>query len=286
MAGWSFGWSLVLSGKMKLYMNDSDAHNQQARRRPGRPSPNLVEKDQTRLAILDTAELLFASAGYAAISFREIGNAARVNPALISYYFGTKRALFEAVYLRRGKELTDRWTELLDELEARPNKPPTVEELLWAFTAPAFEMRQKGPGGMAFIQLQARVHSECDEESFQLRRNVYDQVAKRFLAALEGALPHMDPAEISWRFMFVIGVVTYMSSGVDRLVDVSGGRFDSQRESQEAVPRIMSFCVAGFTGPVTSTLRIKRSERVASKRGPESDVPVTSRAKQAGSRRR
>jgi AcrR family transcriptional regulator len=204
-----------------------------------------------RVKILDAAEQLFASAGYAATSFRDIASDAQVNPALISYYFGSKRALFEAVYKRGGKKLTDRWAELLDELEARAGQLPTVEELLWAFLVPQFEMRHSGPGGLAFIQLQARVHSECDEMSFQLRREVYDKVAKRFIVGLERAVPHMDPAEVNWRFVFVIGVGFYLSSGVDRLSDLSNGRYDSQRQVRELIPRILSFCVSGFTGPAT-----------------------------------
>ena len=65
-----------------------------------------------RDSILDVAEQLFSTAGYAEISFRDIASQAAVNPALISYYFGSKRALFEAVYKRRGKELTDRWARI------------------------------------------------------------------------------------------------------------------------------------------------------------------------------
>jgi AcrR family transcriptional regulator len=232
-------------------MKTADSFPREQARRPGRPRPELVEKDQMRARILDTAEQLFANAGYADTSFRDIASVANVNPALISYYFGSKRALFDSVYKRRGKELTDRWAELLNELEARPGQPPTVEELLRAFLVPQFAMKRSGPGGTAFMQLQARVHSECDEESFQLRREVYDTVAKRFIIGLERALPHMDSAEVNWRFVFVVGVGFYMSSGVDRLVDLSSGRYDSAAQAEEVIHRILNFCTSGFTGSAT-----------------------------------
>jgi AcrR family transcriptional regulator len=214
-----------------------------------------MEKDQMRDKILDVAEQLFSTAGYAEISFRDIASRADVNPALISYYFGSKRALFEAVYKRRGKELTDRWAQLLDEFDARPN-PPSAEELLRAFLVPQFEVKLSGPGGRAFIRLQARVHSECDEPSFRLRREVYDTQAKRFIEGLERALPHMDPAEVNWRFVFVIGAIFYMSSGVDRLVDLSSGRYDSE-EIDEVIPRIMNFLTGGMLAPPTELRRRK-----------------------------
>jgi len=209
-----------------------------------------MEKDQMRDKILDVAEQRFSHGGYAEISFRDIASEADVNPALISYYFGTKRALFDAVYKRRGKELTDRWAELLDELEARTDPAPSVEELMRAFLVPQLELKSSGEGGQAFIRLQARVHSESDELSFQLRREVYDAVAKRFITALEKALPHVDSAEVNWRFVFVIGAIVYMVSGVDRLDDLSSGRFNSEH-NDEIIPRMMHFCLAGMTATPT-----------------------------------
>jgi AcrR family transcriptional regulator len=228
----------------------SNAKTQTVRRRPGRPGPEVMERDQMRDNILDVAEQLFSTAGYADTSFRDIASESAINPALITYYFGTKRALFEAVYKRRGRQLTDRWAELLDILEARPGQPPTAEELLRAFLVPHFEMKSSGPGGEAFIRLRARVHSECDELSFKLRREVYDTQAKRFIALLERALPHIDSAEVNWRFAFVIGAMLYMTSGVDRLVDLSSGRYDSDR-MDEAIPRMMNFCLHGLMAPST-----------------------------------
>ena len=209
-----------------------------------------MEKDQMRDRILDVAEELFSTAGYSEISFRDISAQAAVNPALITYYFGSKRALFEAVYKRRGKELTDRWAELLDVLEARPGPPPTAEELLRTFIVPQFEMKNSGPGGEAFIRLQARVHSECDELSFKLRREVYDTQAKRFIAGLERALPDIDPADVSWRFVLVIGAILYMSSGVDRLEDLSSGRYYLEKVD-EAILRMVNFCLQGLIAPST-----------------------------------
>lgn len=230
-------------------------------RRPGRPGILATGKDQIRDAILDIAEQLFSKVGYAATSFRDIASGAEVNPALISYYFRSKRLLFEEVYKRRGKELTDRWSELLDELEMRPNRPPTVEELLRAYLVSQFEMKRSGPGGMAFIRLQTRLHSEPEELAFSLRREVYDAVGKRFVAALERALPDVDPADINWRFIFIIGAGLYMIAEVDRLGDLSSGRYNSN-DVDEVLERMMSFCTGGITAPST-VLQAKKNVRKA-----------------------
>jgi AcrR family transcriptional regulator len=57
-------------------------------RRPGTPD--------TRDAILVAARRRFASRGYDATSVRSIAAAARVDPALVIHYFGTKEDLFAA----------------------------------------------------------------------------------------------------------------------------------------------------------------------------------------------
>ena len=60
----------------------------QERRRPGRPGPQSIDKDQMRDRILDSSEQLFSESGYSSTSFRDIARLAQVNPALIGYYFG------------------------------------------------------------------------------------------------------------------------------------------------------------------------------------------------------
>lgn len=57
---------------------------------------NFAEKS-TMNRILDAAIPLFAMKGYAAVSVKELAEAAEVNIALISYYFGGKESLYVAV---------------------------------------------------------------------------------------------------------------------------------------------------------------------------------------------
>ena len=245
-------------------------------RRPGRPGTEALAKEETRDTILDAAEQLFARLGYATTSFRDIAVEANVNPALISYYFGSKRVLYEAVYKRRGKELTDRWSELLDELEGRIGQRATVDEILRVYFSSQFEMKLNGAGGLAFFRLQTRLHSEPEEEAFILRREVYDTVGRRFVMLLEKALPTVSKADISWRFIFMIGVGLYMTSDVDRLDDLSSGRFDSQ-DLHEALERVMTFCAAGMVAPTTK-VRARRMAPGAPKARPAAKLKGRARS--------
>jgi len=51
--------------------------------------------------------------------------------------------------------------------------------------------------------------------------------------------------------MFVIGAFLYMMSGVDRLDDLSSGRYRSD-DINEVVERLTTFVVAGMMSPSTS----------------------------------
>ena len=55
-------------------------------RSPGRPEGTSEVRGQ----ILDAAEDVFSSLGYAGTSLREVAEKAKVTQALISYYFGSK----------------------------------------------------------------------------------------------------------------------------------------------------------------------------------------------------
>lgn len=60
------------------------------------PKPSLKEDARERL--LGTALKLFAQQGYTKTSTRELAEAAQVNVASISYYFGDKAGLYRAVF--------------------------------------------------------------------------------------------------------------------------------------------------------------------------------------------
>jgi TetR/AcrR family transcriptional regulator len=56
----------------------------------------MVDKD-SRNKLIEAATRLFALKGYAAVSIRELAQAAAVNSALINYHFGGKEGLYLAV---------------------------------------------------------------------------------------------------------------------------------------------------------------------------------------------
>jgi AcrR family transcriptional regulator len=202
----------------------------------------------TREKILDAAEEAFAAGGYAGTSLREIAARAAVNPALVQYYFRSKDGLFTAIFLRRGQELVRERLELLDALERRPGPPPSVEEIVRAFLAPAFNLKRRGAGGIAFLRLQARMQNEPPELTQELRTFVYEESVQRCIKALRRALPDVDPKTIFWRITFVVGAYFQTVSDTNRLEIISGGR-SSPKNLDEALRQLVKFCVAGLVAP-------------------------------------
>ncbi|RYD57818.1 MAG: TetR/AcrR family transcriptional regulator [Sphingobacteriales bacterium] len=64
-----------------------------------------MEYSDKQLQILDVAERLFAEHGFDGASVRDIAKDADVNVAMISYYFGSKEKLLEALFIRRVSEI-------------------------------------------------------------------------------------------------------------------------------------------------------------------------------------
>ena len=71
--------------------------------------------------LLAAATRLFAEKGFAGVSIRQLAEAAGVNSAMISYYYGGKEGLYEAV-------LTTQYERLLEKFEAIAACNGAVEE--------------------------------------------------------------------------------------------------------------------------------------------------------------
>ena len=81
---------------------------------------NKISQD-AKEKLLAAGTKLFAEKGFAAISIRELATAAGVNSALISYHFGGKEGLYEAV-------ITAQYERLIVKFEAIAASTSSIEE--------------------------------------------------------------------------------------------------------------------------------------------------------------
>ncbi|MBS1771934.1 MAG: TetR/AcrR family transcriptional regulator [Bacteroidetes bacterium] len=79
-----------------------------------------MEYTEKQLQILDVAAELFADNGFDGTSVRDIAKAADVNIAMISYYFGSKEKLLEAIFTKHSAHIKLQ----LENIIADKNKEP------------------------------------------------------------------------------------------------------------------------------------------------------------------
>lgn len=208
--------------------------------------PPVAPQVVTRL--LDVAELLFAEHGYTAASVRQIAQSAGVNQALINYHFQTKQGLFMAVFERRCRVLMQERQELLAQAMRRASGQGQValRDIIYAFVYPPLRMaNDDGPGGRAFVKLQARLHHEPKELEQALRAHYYDETTFKFVDALRACFPDRSPESIYWRLTFVMGIYIYVASNTGRIEIISRGKCKGTDLTQ-ALEEILDFCEHGF----------------------------------------
>ena len=215
-----------------------------ARRRPGRPKESIELRD----VILDQAELIFSESGFSGAKVRDIAAAADVNQALVRYYFGSKRDLFDAVVRRRGAVISGSRHVLLDQLLAS-REAPSVEGIVKNYLRPQWDMKYSGENGAAFVRLQARLHSELDEHALHLRSEVYDASVKRYISALCEVLPEIPKDVISIRMAFLVGTYMFMLNDLGRLNDLTDGQIGEVGEDA-MLDHLTVFLSAGLRAPL------------------------------------
>jgi AcrR family transcriptional regulator len=79
-----------------------------------------MEYKDKQIQIIETAERLFAQKGFAGTSVRDIAEEAGVNLAMISYYFGSKEKLMQALFEHRSVNVRMRIETLLKDESLLP----------------------------------------------------------------------------------------------------------------------------------------------------------------------
>ena len=79
-----------------------------------------MDYNPKQLQIIAVAERLFAAKGFSGTSIRDISQEADINVSMISYYFGSKEKLIEALFTVRAVEFRKRLEDLLMNLDLSP----------------------------------------------------------------------------------------------------------------------------------------------------------------------
>ena len=217
-----------------------------------------IETD-TRILLLDAAERLFAQAGFAATSLRNITSAAGANLASVNYHFGSKDALLEAVIQRRLALVNHERLRRLDLLEKQAGtKSLNLESALRCFLEPPFEkMREWGESGRLFMQVIGRIQSDTNPKTEAMFLKQFDETLKRFNSALQQALPQLAPQEVSRRLHFVIGGMAHTLAWSKKIAMLCSQNH-TEAFSSQLLEDLVHFSAAGMAAPVPGLDRKER----------------------------
>lgn len=135
----------------------------------------MTEFNDKQLEILQVAEQLFAEDGFDGTSVRDIAKKAKVNVAMISYYFGSKEKMLEALILTRISDMKLQLENLYNENIAPSAK---IDKLIELYISRINKNR-------CMYQI---IHFEFSTKKRELNFEKFTEMKKENLKALENII--------------------------------------------------------------------------------------------------
>ncbi len=230
------------AGKAAAKSAKSKPGTARVRGRPPKKAGGAVARER----ILDAAEELFALHGFDGVTIRQVTRMAAVDVALAHYYFGTKRGLFDAVFLRRAAVINEARLKAIDDYQVNPGpNGATIEGFIQAFLDPVIERCVSGdPGWKNYLAIVARVNNTPRWGGETMAR-YFDPVIHRLIDAIRGIMPGAHDIDLYWSYHFLSGALTLTFAETGRIDLLSSGVCRST--DLEAVrARMAPFIAAGF----------------------------------------
>ena len=202
----------------------------------------------TRQRILDAAQSLFTKYGSNGVSLRAITAEAGANSAAANYHFGSKMGLLEAVFARHAAGIAEERKALLRDCQARPGRPPLLEQIVRAFLEPGMRGQH---GGNGFARFRGRMLAENTQQTRELYARYFNDSTGQFLDALQAALPDLPTHDLYWRFHVMLGTMVYTLANPGRIQILSNGDCDPSKP-EEALDTLVPMVAQLFRNPAMS----------------------------------
>ena len=215
-----------------------------APRAASRGRPRNDDIADRRDAILDAAEALFCVNGFHGVTVREVANMVGVDPALLNYYFESKRGLFDAVFRRRA-EIAN--TQRLHSMNRYRDSTAamTVEGCLQAYFEPVLQLWETGGDGWKnYLRLVALINITPTWGSDVMTQH-FDPVVHRLIELLREVLPEAREEDLFWCYHFISGALSLSFADTHRIDALSGGL--CQSSDIAAVRKRMAYFMAAGT---------------------------------------
>jgi AcrR family transcriptional regulator len=208
-------------------------------RRPKGQGPDLRE------SILDAAESLFSRHGFYGVTVRQVAAEAGVDTALIHYYFGAKRELFDSVFARRADHLNKARLEAMRSYAERSGGNITPDGVIEAFVGPLLDLSLTNDERWKnYFRLVALVNNTPAWGGETMHR-FFDPVVEELIGLWRRALPQAEPRDLYWGYQFLTGAMMLTLSETGRIDQLSGGLCRST-DLQAVRARLYAWCAAGL----------------------------------------
>ncbi len=171
--------------------------------------------------ILRAAEKLFAQKGYHATTMREVAAAAGVGLSLVVYHFTNKNSLYYAIFENRQHVNDERLRRV--QAIADLTSPHALDAIVEAFIGPVLALHES-PEDIWYARLVLREAADPSSQERPVISQLFDPMARAFIAALEKALPDKQPGFYQWAYLFSVGALTQSA-------------FDTRVENLTAAPQ-------------------------------------------------
>lgn len=180
---------------------------------PTRRGASVARSGQTRQALLDAAERLFAERGVNWVSMREIVRESQQhNTSAALYHFGSREALIVAVVERRQAIINALRHQRLDELEAT-GQEHDLRKVMAAAIEPLAECVRDTDWGARYAQIYSEL-SQRPADSPEVQWNTAHMSSMvRFEALVRRCLPELPPSVLQRRLRMLRNHTTYALSG-------------------------------------------------------------------------
>ena len=209
----------------------------------------MTRNPNMREAILSSAETLFSTRGFNAVSIRDIALEAGANPGSVTYHFKSKDGLLLEIYKRHCGPMNKRRIELLVAARRVRDVQDRLEAVVRAYVQPAFSSSSDLAGGGArFTRLRAVMSAEGNVVVGRIIAEIFDDTTNAFIEAIEQTLPHLPRKTLVWRCQFLLGALYYTLVNPERVTRLSRGEADGA-DMAEAIEQLVSATVASLQAP-------------------------------------
>lgn len=179
-------------------------------------SNQLNDEQGTRSRLLHAAQALYVEHGYEAMSLRMIAGRAQANPALVSYYFGSKEALIGELIAAHLHRLNQERLQLLAACESHGGEAATsVAAILGALIIPVLRMRHDSAEEHARIRLLLRAYGESSPVIRGYLEASHRAIAPRFFKAFTRTLPALPRRELGVRVRLGLKALAAVMGGAN-----------------------------------------------------------------------